>query len=127
MIQLVVGQHPGIVLRKPLRKLFNESLPDWKEAHPGPVVFFHMDADLYSSTRTVLDLLADRVVPGTVLQFDEYFNYPGWQSGEYRAFQEFVTAHGVTYDYLGYTAGDGEQVAVKIRSIHGDGDVKKGN
>jgi methyltransferase family protein len=95
---------------------FHESLPGFLKDHPGPAAFLHMDADLYSSTKTVLDLLEDRIVPGTVIVFDEYFNYPGWRQGEYRAFQEFVDARGVKFDYLAYCRYH-EQVSVKIRSI----------
>ena len=45
---------------------FNESLPPFLEQHPGPVAFIHVDCDLYSSTKTLLDLLAPRIRPGTV-------------------------------------------------------------
>jgi hypothetical protein len=76
----------------------------------------HMDADLYSSTKCVFDLLFDRMVPGTVLQFDEYFNYPGWQEHEHKAFTEFVDAHKVKFEYLGYVP-DHQQIAVKILEI----------
>jgi hypothetical protein len=95
---------------------FNESLPGWRKQNPGPLAFAHMDADLYSSTKCVLDLLADRIVPGTVLQFDEYFNYPGWQEGEHKAFTEFVAEHRVEFKYLGYVFNR-EQVAVQIVSV----------
>ncbi|WP_420880709.1 class I SAM-dependent methyltransferase [Rhodococcus sp. (in: high G+C Gram-positive bacteria)] len=94
--------------------LFEDSLPGFLAEHPGPVAFAHLDADLYSSTRTVLDLLGDRLVPGSVLVFDEYFNYPGWQEHEHRAWTEFVDRTGVRFDYLAYTA-DHEQVVVRIR------------
>jgi hypothetical protein len=54
-------------------------------------------------------------VAGTLIQFDEYFNYPGWQEGEYRAFKEFADANGVKFEYIGYTNGDNaQQVAVRI-------------
>jgi len=95
---------------------FHESLPGFLKDHPGPAAFLHMDADLYSSTKTVFDLLDDRIVPGTVIVFDEYFNYPGWHQGEYRAFQEFADARGVEFEYLAYCRYN-EQLAVKIRSI----------
>lgn len=94
---------------------FNESLPGWAVDHPGPVAFMHLDADLYSSTKTVFEILADRVVPGTVIQFDEYFNYPGWQNGEYKAFKEFVELHDIKFEYIGY-CNTNEQVAVRILS-----------
>ena len=40
---------------------FDETLPGFRTAHPAEVSFLHMDADLYSSTRTVLEMLSDRV------------------------------------------------------------------
>jgi hypothetical protein len=95
---------------------FDASVPVWMKKYPQPVVFAHMDADLYSSTKCVLDLLAERFVPGTVLQFDEFFNYPGWQEGEYKAFTEFVATHQVDFEYLGYVYNH-EQVAVRIKSV----------
>ena len=76
----------------------------------------HMDADLYSSTKTVFDILGDRVVPGTVIVFDEFFNYPGWREGEYKAFQEFVATRRLEFTYIGYCRYD-EQVAVKILKV----------
>jgi hypothetical protein len=95
---------------------FNETLPVWAKENPGPMAFMHMDADLYSSTKTIFDILGDRIVPGTVIQFDEYFNYPGWQGGEHKAFTEFVQARNVKFEYLGYCDVH-EQVAVRILSI----------
>jgi hypothetical protein len=52
---------------------------------------------------------------GTVIVFDEYFNFPGWRNHEYRAWTEFVARTGTEFDYLGYTA-DNEQVVVRIRT-----------
>jgi len=95
---------------------FSDSLPVWAEQHPGPMAFMHLDADLYSSTKTVFDVLGDRVVPGTVIQFDEYFNYPGWQEGEYKAFREFVESRGVEFEYLGY-CDQTYQVSVRILRV----------
>ena len=93
--------------------LFEDTLPSFLNDEPGPVAFLHLDADLYSSTKTVLDLLGDRLVPGSIVVFDEFFNYPGWQQHEYRAWTEFVTRTGISFEYLGYTV-DNEQVVVKI-------------
>ena len=93
--------------------LFEDTLPSFLNDESGPVAFLHLDADLYSSTKTVLDLLGDRLVPGSIVVFDEFFNYPGWQQHEYRAWTEFVTRTGISFEYLGYTV-DNEQVVVKI-------------
>jgi len=91
---------------------FDQSVPEFARQNPGPMAFMHMDADLYSSTKTVFDTLADRIVPGTVIVFDEFFNYPGWKRGESKAFAEMVAARGLKFEYLGYAD---QQVAVKIR------------
>ena len=50
----------------------------------------------------VFDLLGNRIVPGTIIVFDEYLNYPGWQEHEYRAFQEFLQTQSLDYQYIGF-------------------------
>jgi hypothetical protein len=80
----------------------DESLPKFVSTHDGQVAFMHIDCDLYSSTSMVFDTLGDRIRSGTVIVFDEYFNYPGWKNHEYKAFQEFVSSRGIAYEYLGY-------------------------
>ena len=94
---------------------FQDTLPGFLEHYKEAVAFMHVDADLYSSCKYVLETLKQRIVPGTVIQFDEYFNYPGWQEGEFKAFQEFVNKYNIDYEYLGYVSR-GYSVAVKIKS-----------
>lgn len=95
--------------------LFDQTLPGFLERIPGEVAFLHLDADLYSSTRTVLDALAPRLREGTVIVFDEYFNFPGWEDHEHRAWTEFVARTGLRFEYLGFTADD-EQLSVRLTS-----------
>jgi len=90
---------------------FDDTLPLFIEGIEEDVAFLHVDCDLYSSTNTVLSLLAKRIVPGTVIMFDEYFNYPFWEHHEYRAFQEFVKSNDLLYEYLCYSSNC---VAVRI-------------
>jgi predicted O-methyltransferase YrrM len=96
------------------RGWFEHSLPPWLAENPGPVAFIHVDCDLYSSTKTIFDLLGDRMVPGTIILFDEYFNYPNWEQHEYKALQEFVKARSITYSYLAFAR---QQVAIRIEAI----------
>ena len=91
---------------------FDDTLPKFVASNPGPVAFMHVDCDLYSSTATIFEHLGDRVVPGTVMVFDEYFNYPNWQAHEHRAFTEFIERSGCAFEYVGYAFS---QVAVVIR------------
>ena len=94
---------------------FNETLDGFLASHPGRIKFLHIDCDLYSSTRQVLAGCRERLRPGSIIVFDEYFNYPGWREGEFRAFQEMTAQYGLTYRYLAYV-GRGEQVAIEITS-----------
>jgi hypothetical protein len=55
-----------------------------------------------------------RIKSGTVIVFDEYFNYPGWQGGAFKAFKEFIAYSGLSYEYLTYNRLH-EQVAVQIQ------------
>ena len=64
----------------------------------------HFDCDLYSSTKTILDHIGNRIGKNTILIFDEYFNYPNWKQHEYRAFQEFVKKRKISYEYLAFTS-----------------------
>ena len=45
--------------------------------------------------------------------FDEFFNYFGWEKGEYKAFMELVESANLKFRYIGYCFND-EQVAVII-------------
>lgn len=92
---------------------FEDTLPGFVDEHRYPVAYMHLDCDLYSSTKTVFRHLAGRIVPGSVIVFDEYFNYPNWRRHEFRAFQEFVSEHGLSYRYLGFLSHAGV-VSVRI-------------
>ena len=96
--------------------LFADSLPGFLRDHPGPVSYLHVDCDLYSSTKTIFDCLGDRIRPGTVIVFDEYFNYPAWREHEHKAFTEFVEARNVKFRFLGAVRSN-VQAAVVIDSI----------
>ena len=52
---------------------------------------------------------------GTVIIFNEYFNYPNWRNHEYKAFQEFVKENNVKYDYICFSKKN--MVTVIIRHI----------
>lgn len=95
---------------------FEDTLPKFLEQHEGPVRFINVDCDIYSSTKTVLDLLAPRMVPGSVIVFDEYIGNEHWREDEFKAFQESVARYGWTYEYLCFSVFT-KQVAVRINSV----------
>lgn len=70
---------------------FNETLPKFLDDNPHThFAFIHMDADLYESTKAVLERVWERVNPGGVILFDElnHREYPG----ETVAFREVLGA-----------------------------------
>jgi hypothetical protein len=106
-----IPEYPGNV--KIVKGWFKDSLPRFLETHPDPIAFIHIDCDLYSSTKTILDELRHRLIHRSVLVFDEFFNYPGWKNHEFRAFMEFVQDNNKKYEYIGYVYRH-SQVALKI-------------
>lgn len=111
----VDGRLPRVPANVALHKgWFRDTIPPWCASVAGPAAFLHIDCDLYSSTVDIFAALAERLVPGTVILFDEYFNYPGWERHEFKAWREFVAARRIEYDYLAYAR---QQVLVRIRAI----------
>ena len=93
--------------------LFGETLPSFMTGHDGPVSFAHIDCDLYSSTVTILENIGSRFQAGTMVLFDEYFNYPSWKLHEHKAWLEVCEKTGTKFTYIGFTALDG-RVLVRI-------------
>ncbi len=99
---------------------FDASIPNFLQGNQiSSIAFMHIDCDLYTSTKTIFNNLHPYLANGTIIVFDEYFNYPGWQLGEFKAFQELILENGWDYEYIGAAE---EQVAVRIIIPH---NVKK--
>ncbi|MFK7850339.1 MAG: TylF/MycF/NovP-related O-methyltransferase [Akkermansiaceae bacterium] len=90
---------------------FEETLPVFMKAASEPVALAHVDCDIYSSTVTVLDCLAPNLVEGSIVVFDEFFNYPSFKIHEYKAFYEFVEQYGFKFEFISYA---GHQAALRI-------------
>lgn len=71
-----------------VKGLFEHTVAPYFQDLSVPVGLVHIDCDLYSSTATVLEGIAPVLLPGVVILFDEYRNYPGYEQHEYRAWQE---------------------------------------
>ena len=94
---------------------FDSTLPKFLAENEGPVRLVNIDCDIYSSTKTVLDLLASRIVTGSVIIFDEYIGNEHWREDEFKAFQEAVKNYGWSYEYISFSFFT-KQVAVRITS-----------
>jgi hypothetical protein len=113
------GGMPSVSSNVKLHKgWFDETIKQFLSGRPETefISYLHVDCDLYSSTRQIFDDLAHLFVDGTVIVFDEYFNYPGWKEGEYKAFFEFIQKSGFTFQYITFNSRD-EQVAVRLSGM----------
>jgi hypothetical protein len=95
---------------------FNETLLDFITKQNKKVSFIHIDVDLYSSTKYILDVLKNYMDKDCVIVFDELVNYPGFDgdNGELRAFYEFITENKVDAEWIGV---NGDRVALIIHSV----------
>lgn len=92
---------------------FADTVPAFLAAESAPARLLNVDCDLCSSTRDALVGLVPRIVPGTVIVFDEYFMQPDWREHEYRGFQEVAQRRGWRYRYLAFNFTT-RQTAVEI-------------
>lgn len=58
-----------------------------KEKNPR-INFVHIDVDTYDTSKFILQKIKPFLVSGAVILFDEMYNFPGWDVGEYKALQE---------------------------------------
>ena len=107
---IIPSVQPNVILHK---GWFKDTLPGFIEKYQAPVRFMNIDCDIYSSTKTVLDLLANQIIPGTVIVFDEYIGNENWREDEFKAFQEAVLKYGWNYEYLCFSIVT-KQVVVRL-------------
>ena len=75
---------------------FEDTLPEWLDNNFMGIALIHIDADLYSSAKFVLDTLDPFIVPGARIIFDELVDwqdsgvYPEWPQGEWKALCEWL-------------------------------------
>ncbi|MBK9925445.1 MAG: class I SAM-dependent methyltransferase [Anaerolineales bacterium] len=98
-----------------VRGLFQDTFPKFLGTNKENIAFVHIDCDLYSSAKIIFDMVGHRFINGTIIVFDEFFNYPGWKNHEFRAFMEFIESNNRKFEYIGYVYKH-SQVAIRILS-----------
>ena len=70
---------------------FSDTIPDYLKI-AEPIALLHVDSDLYSSAKEVLESLNDHIIEGTIIVFDEWFykHDPQYNDHEEKAFNEWV-------------------------------------
>jgi Macrocin-O-methyltransferase (TylF) len=101
----VDGWLPPVLHNVSLMKgMFQDTLPEFRKhvLKSTPIAFLHVDCDIYASAKEVFDQLGENIESGTIIVFDEFYNYPGAEEHEFKAFQEFLDRTGKRADYLAY-------------------------
>lgn len=57
------------------------------------IAFMNMDFDIYSPTKFALEKSIPFLHSGSIIIFDEFLGYPGWEYHEYKAFTETIEQH----------------------------------
>ncbi len=82
---------------------FDATLPKFIDDKSVDVVrWLHIDCDTYEATKTVFELLESKLKSGSLILFDEFFGYRGWEIGEFKAFNEFIEKTGLNFRYLAF-------------------------
>jgi tetratricopeptide (TPR) repeat protein len=92
---------------------FDQTLPLFLAKYEEDIALMNIDCDIYSSTKTVFDLLSLRIKKGTIIIFDEYIGNLHWEEDEHKAFMESVNRYQWKYEYLFYSPYT-KQVVVQI-------------
>jgi hypothetical protein len=82
---------------------FDETIPKWREQFETPLAFAYIDCDLYESVKTVLEGITDRIRPGTILAYDDWYNFTNWEAHSPRATQEWAQRHAIEMEPIGFT------------------------
>ena len=81
--------------------MIEETLPKFfKENLDVNIAFVHIDVDIYSTSKFILSNIKNRLMPGSIILFDDFCCFPGWKNGEYKALNEVFKRE--EYDYLGF-------------------------
>ncbi len=80
---------------------FEDTLPAFLKVNRGPFGFVHIDCDLYSSTKFVLNQLHD-YLDNVIIAFDEIRGFPAGEHHEGRAFAEFLDKGRYSATLIGY-------------------------
>lgn len=74
----------------------------------------HIDSDTYTPAKFILESIRQYLIAGVIIIFDEFFNYPGYMSHEFKAWNEFSNSWNINFRYIAYS---NESVAIQLVDI----------
>ena len=95
----------------PIKGWIDQTLPTFLEEKKPKINFMHIDVDTYETSKIILELTKNFLDKGAIIVFDELYNFPGWEVGEYKALKEIFNEN--EYKFLSF-AKNGQQAAIQI-------------
>lgn len=65
------------------------------------IALLHVDCDIYSSTKCIFDVLGPHLASGSLIVFDELFNYPSFEKHEILAFHQYLAGSAFDVEWIG--------------------------
>tara|TARA_B100000989_G_scaffold299038_1_gene292338 strand:- start:7976 stop:8638 length:663 start_codon:yes stop_codon:yes gene_type:complete len=88
-----------------------DTLKPFLEKEKPKINFVHIDVDTYETTKYILENLKPFTLKKTIILFDELYNIPGWDVGEYKALTEVFSEN--EYKFIAFSKY-GRQVAIQL-------------
>ena len=95
----------------PIQGWIEQTLPNFLEEKRPQINFMHIDVDTYETSKLILNLTKSFLEKGSIIVFDELYNFPGWQMGEYKALIEVFKKD--QFKFISF-AKNGQQAVIEI-------------
>jgi acyl-homoserine lactone acylase PvdQ len=80
-----------------------ETLETFINKNNSKIFFVNFDLDTYESTKFALSKIKKNFTSNTILYFDEFYDFAGWETGEYKAFKEEIEEdRNFSFKYLAF-------------------------
>jgi hypothetical protein len=95
----------------PIVGWIQDTLESFLKEMTNKINFVHIDVDTYETSKFVLEKIKPYLFKGSIILFDELYNFTGWDVGEYKSLIE--TFNDNEYKFLSF-AKDGRQAVIQI-------------
>lgn len=101
--------NPNVV---PIKGWVQDTLPIFLKEKNPKINFIHMDLDTYESTLFTLKSVKPFLNKNCFITFDDFYNFAGWEHGEFKAFSEIFNEN--EFEYISFSK-NGRQATVKLK------------
>ena len=95
-----------------VKGLIQDTLENFLKENNPKINFVHVDIDTYETCYFLLEKIKPYLINNSVILFDELYNHPGWDVGEYKALKELFKEE--EFKFKAFSA-DRTAVAIQIK------------